>query len=272
MRLDYGTRMSYSPIALPFGTIKKPTLEECTTLPMSFDKFNSYESMLLLTPDLFFTDIIKGEVRETWKSMPEEEKASMTLYDLVALYPEIATDFEEIFNFFFVEQVVYEKGVFFVIDPSKIASSDKISEEDVIGCIGKKEFDLTISVLCQICCIGKDEDTVEDMKFKNEFQKQYYLQFLKTKEEEEKKQKKAKKDNKMVLPNIISAVASKHNSINYTNVWKLTIFQLFDTFERLQANSFYDIDATRVSVWGDEKKKFDSSLWYRNNFEENKSV
>ena len=70
MRLDYGTRMSYSPIALPMGRIRKPTLEECTTLPMSFEKFNSYESMLLLTPELFFTEIIKGDAKTAWESTP----------------------------------------------------------------------------------------------------------------------------------------------------------------------------------------------------------
>lgn len=272
MRLDYGTRMSYSPIVLPMGRIRKPTLEDCTTFPMSFEKFNSYESMLLLTPELFFAEIIKGDAKTAWESTPEEEKKQITLYDLAALYPEIGKEFEEIFNFFFIEDVFYVDHVFFIVDPDKHIDKDHLTEENILGYIGKQEFDLVAGVIRQICCIGKEEDTVDDMKFKNEFQKKLYMDYLKTKAEEEAKHKKTVKDNKMVLPNIISAVASKHSSLNYTNIWKLTIFQLLDTFERLQANSFYEIDATRVSVWGDEKKTFDSTLWYRNNFENNKSV
>jgi len=32
------------------------------------------------------------------------------------------------------------------------------------------------------------------------------------------------------------------------------------------ANAIYEIDSTRVSVWGDEKKTFNASLWYKNHF------
>lgn len=272
MKLDYGTRISYSPIGLPFGLIRKPTLEECTTYPMSFEKFNSYESMLLLTPDLFFTEIAKEDIKETWLSLAEEERDKMTLYDLITLYSELAKEYEEIFDFFFIEKVIYENGIFFVVDPNKDITKSQVVEKDIHGFIGRKEFDITLSVLRQICCIGKEEVSVEEMKFKNEFQKNLYLKYLKDKEEEEKKQKKTKQDNKMLLSNIISAVANKHNSLNYTNIWKLTVFQLFDTFERLQANAYYDIGATRTSVWGDEKKVFESSLWYKNHYEDNKSV
>ena len=81
-------------------------------------------------------------------------------------------------------------------------------------------------------------------------------------QKEQKKQ--AKNDINLSIPNIISAVASKHPSLNLTSIWDLTIFQLLDSFSRLQANTVYEIDSTRVSVWGDEKKTFDPALWYKN--------
>ena len=78
--------------------------------------------------------------------------------------------------------------------------------------------------------------------------------------------KKAKKsDPNLSLPNIISAVSNTHPTINPLNVWNLTVFQLLDSFTRLQSNKIYDINATSVSVWGDEKKQFDFSLWYKKN-------
>ena len=49
----------------------------------------------------------------------------------------------------------------------------------------------------------------------------------------------------------------------------MTVFQLYDSFNRLQQNKMYDIDSTRVSVWGDEKKTFDFGLWYKNNYDNN---
>ena len=45
------------------------------------------------------------------------------------------------------------------------------------------------------------------------------------------------------------------------------MFQLLDAFNRMQMNSMYEIESTRVSVWGDEKKTFDASLWYKNNYD-----
>ena len=272
MKLDYGTRMSYSPIATPYGLIRKPTLEDCTTYPMSFDKFNAYESMLLLTPELFFTEIAKGKLQEIWESLSAESKENMSLYDLITIYSEVANEYREIFDFFFLENVIYDNGVFFTIKPDKSLDLKNITEDDIVGVIGKDEFAEVVSILQRICCIGKEEESVENLKFKNDFQRKLYMDYLATVEAEEKEQRKNNHDNKMVLPNIISAVANKHPSLNYTNIWKLTIFQLFDTFDRLQANAFYDMGATRTSVWGDEKKTFDSALWYKNNYEDNKSA
>lgn len=82
-----------------------------------------------------------------------------------------------------------------------------------------------------------------------------------------KAQENKKADINLSIPNIISSVSNMHPSINYLNIWDLTIFQLLDAFNRLQANVMYNIDCTRVSVWGDEKKTFDVSLWYKNNYD-----
>ena len=272
MKLEYGARMSYSPIMSRVGLIRKPTLEECVTYPMSFEKFNAYESMLLLTPELFFTEIAKGKIKEIWDSLSEEKQKEITLYDLVTIFPEVAREYAEIFNFFFLDNVIFDKGVFLVVRSEKPLDEENIADEDIVGIIDKDEFQKVIFIIQRICCIGKEEEPVENLKFKNEFQRNLYMQYLADKEAEAKEHKKSNHDNKMVLPNIISAVANKHPSLNYTNIWKLTIFQLFDTFERLQANAFYDMGATRTSVWGDEKKTFDSSLWYKNNYEDNKSA
>ena len=102
------------------------------------------------------------------------------------------------------------------------------------------------------------------MKFKNNLAKKLMQKMLKA-QKEEKKRKKA--DINMSLPNIISAVSSRHPSINLINVWELTIFQLFDVFGRLQANAMFEIDCKRVSTWGDEKKTFDAALWYKNQYD-----
>ncbi len=90
-----------------------------------------------------------------------------------------------------------------------------------------------------------------------------------------KKYKKRKKNSRRikkfdlnyVLPNIISSVASIHPSLNFNNIWDLTIFQLYDSFYRIKSDKDYQIESTHVSVWGDEKNIFDSTLWHRNNYD-----
>jgi hypothetical protein len=104
---------------------------------------------------------------------------------------------------------------------------------------------------------------MEEMKFKNKMAKEMYLKMR----EAERKNKKSKAANPdLQLENIISAVSNRHPSINPLNVHDLTIYQLLDSFNRLMANAIYEIDSTRVSVWGDEKKTFNASLWYKNHF------
>lgn len=145
-----------------------------------------------------------------------------------------------------------------------IDNPDKIKREQVRGAIAKDNFSQVMSLLQQICCIYNEEESLDDMKFKNNLARKLMEKMLKAK----KKEQEAKKsDLNLTIPNIISSLANKHPSLNYVNIWDLTIFQLLDAFNRTQANSMYDIDSTRVSVWGDEKKTFDVSLWYKNNYD-----
>ncbi len=65
----------------------------------------------------------------------------------------------------------------------------------------------------------------------------------------------------MSLPNIISSVAVRSLSLNWINIWDITIYQLFNEFERLQIIDQYDIASTQVSVWGDKEKKFKFGAW-----------
>lgn len=116
----------------------------------------------------------------------------------------------------------------------------------------------------QICCIYSEDEDIKNLKFKNALAKKMYEKMLKAKK---KAQENKKVDINLSLPNIISSISNKHPSINYINVWDLTVFQLMDAFNRVQTNTMYEIDSTRVSVWGDEKKTFDFTLWYKNNYD-----
>lgn len=262
MRLDYGTQLSPVPITLSIGTLRKPTLKEISQI--TFDRFSFYEFFLKLSPEIYYTKLRKENDGEAyWGSLTEEEQDKITIYNIIEEDDKIRSTYVEIFNFFFVETVIYQEG-FFILLKDEVANPEKIKREQVRGAIAKDNFPQVMSLLQQICCIYNEEESLDDMKFKNNLARKLMEKMLKAK----KKEQEAKKsDLNLTIPNIISSLANKHPSLNYVNIWDLTIFQLLDAFNRTQANSMYDIDSTRVSVWGDEKKTFDVSLWYKNNYD-----
>lgn len=264
MRLDYGTQLSPVPITLSIGTLRKPTLKEISQI--TFDRFSFYEFFLKLSPETYYTKLRKENDGEAfWDSLTEEEKDKITIYNIIEEDEKIRSTYVEIFNFFFVETVIYQEGFFILLkENTAIDNPEKIKREQVRGAIAKDNFSQVMSLLQQICCIYNEEESLDDMKFKNNLARKLMEKMLKAK----KKEQEAKKsDLNLTIPNIISSLANKHPSLNYVNIWDLTIFQLLDAFNRTQANSMYDIDSTRVSVWGDEKKTFDVSLWYKNNYD-----
>ena len=265
MKLNYGTQLSPFPIVLSIGTLIKPTLREISdpSKGMSFEKLNYYEVLIKMTPEIFYTKIKGEEGRKYWNSLTETQKNNISLYHTVINDKQLLQTFVEIFNFFFLENVsFYEKS--FILFDKDTQNADDISQNDIHGVIVEDNFTEILDLIQQICCISDEEEIIDDSKFKNKRAKELYYKMKKA----AKKERQNKKiDINFTLANIISAVSNKHPSLNFINIWNLTIFQLLDAFNRLQINTTYDIDATRVSVWGDEKKTFDAALWYKNEYE-----
>lgn len=266
MILDQGTLLYPGPLKLSIGSIRKPKLSEIYYL--SFQKFEFYEVMLKASPKTIYTDILGDQYKEYWDNLNDHAKDEMTVYSIIESIEAIKDIYLEILNFFFIEKVIYHDGYFIIVNPD--IPEESLTKDDVIGFINSNSFITVIEILQQICCIfEKDSESKEEIKFKNEFTRKMYEKMQKAKQEQKaRKAKEASKD--LSLPNIISAVSNMHPSINPINIWDMTVYQLCDSFNRLQVNKIYEINRTTVAVWGDEKKTFDSSLWYKNNVDNNK--
>lgn len=261
-RLDYGTQISFDPIRLSIGTIRKPTLADISdTEKMGFDKFYFMEFLAKMTPEDYYTKLLKEENgAEKWESISEATRNNITLFDLIAADKQLQKLYLDFFNFFFEETVIYVNGYMVILQKgSENKHIEELQQDDIRGLLVKEFLPEVLSIIQQICGIYSEEDDVENMVFKNERVKQKYLRAKKAQREQAKKT-----DNNLTIPNIISSVCGRHPSINYTNVYELTIYQLLDTFNRMKNNMVYDLDSTRVSVWGDEKKTFNFALWYKN--------
>lgn len=266
MKLSYAAQLSPNPIPLSVGTIRKPTLRELSEL--TFEKFDLYKIFISNSTNSFF-ELIKIDKDNKWNSLSEQGRENFTMYKILLEDEEIKNTYLEILNYFFIEDVIFAEGIFILLSDydKENFNLNELKEDSIRGVIHEKIFGDVLNVLQQICCIEtEDTDNTENIKFKNETARRYYEKMQKAKKERDKRKKK-QSDKNLFLANIISAVSNKHPTINPINVWDLNLFQLIDSFKRLQINSSYEISALHVSVWGDEKKTFKDSLWYENNYD-----
>lgn len=256
MNLDYGTLLSPVPISLPIGTLRKPTLREIAE--NTFDRFGYYEFLLKLDPETFYTKMCGKAGAEQWNKMSESQRENTTLFELIESNPGLQNQYSDVFRFFFVENILYKDGMFILLKDSGSEWDGNI--DDVSGVISKENISQVLELMQEVCCIREVEE--EKPKFKNETARKVWEKIQKGKREQKKPV-----DKNMSLPNLISAISNHHPSLNYQNIWDITIFQLLDAFRRMQNNLVFEIDKMRVSVWGDEKKTFDPALWYKNEYE-----
>lgn len=268
MRLDYGTMTSPRPIRLSICTVRKPTID--MVWDIGFDVLGLYESFLLMTPEQYFTVINAEAGKEKWEPLSEEERDSMTLFSVIETDESLREVYLDLFHFFIEEPVLYKQGLFIILNKGVDPNRD-MSRDDIRGVINESLFPQVLNILKQVCGMEADEeeDDISQVKFKNEIARKMYEKMRQAKKDEKKKKKY---DPNLTLPNIISAVTTRHPSINYTNIGKLTIYQVMDSFDRLRNDAIYEIEKTRVSVWGDEKKTFKPETWYKNEYDKKESV
>jgi len=257
---DYGTLLSPEPIALSIGHIKKHTLREISRL--TFPKFSLYESFLKITPKEIYESMFSKDVEGyiEWVDLPDDIRNNLSVYDFVLRDTGLQSLYQQIFDFFFVEQVVFLNDHFVIFE--RMNEDNEIDEDSVWGLINRENFLGVLDLIQQVCCIYKKREEEVIPVFKNSYAKKLYERMAKAKEERERIQAKQQSKD-LSIPNIISKVSNRHPSLNPINIWDLTLFQLIDSFNCMQVNTVYDIDKTRVSVWGDEKKQFDITLWYK---------
>ncbi len=269
MILDYYSLLCPEPIRLSIGSIKNPTLREIGNI--TYKRFGIYQVYLKLTPDDYYKQINKEKL-PYWESLSNEQKADMTTWDLVTLEPDIAQGYLEVFSFFFIERVIFREGVFVIVETNDKETPDDeldINENNLRGIIHHNTFMEVLDILQQICCL-KSYGEEETPTFKNEKARRLYERMLKAKEEQERINAKRNASN-YSLPNIISSVASKSKNMNIIEIWDATLFQLYDQFNKLRADDIHYLNTVRVSVWGDEKGKYDDSLWYKNQYNKSNS-
>ena len=208
-------------------------------------------STLLLTPQAMFEDIAKVTGQENpYEALSEEEKATINTFDLLSMSKESQAEMIAALAFFIDAPLEYDEAHHAVL-VNKTEVGDKIL---IDGSITRDNW-------AEICDICLQTAYIENLKFKNEAARKFYERFQKKKAEYEKSKRKEHKSNPdLELGNIISALATNHNSLNYTNIYDLTVYQVHDTFNRQNTKRQNEIHDMNYAVWGGEN---DLGGWYK---------
>lgn len=281
MKLDYFTLLSPDSLYLcKIGSIKSPKLKEISSI--GYYTYNYYLNILLLDSTSYYSKIDEDQekyfstytkqeqdiildVKNQYSTFSETEKIEFPFFRIFVFDNQVRTAVENALNFFFVDEVRYDKdeNVFFTYN----GLSDDSGEKLVTGVIYSKNYCEVVDIILQRVNIkSKTSDYDSPKKIKNKNRVEKMLE--KFKKSEEAKKKKSGKDTKLDIPNLISSISSHHNSINIVNVWDLTVYQLYDQFQRERMNDSYKITSTSISIHGNKDNKFDESIWYSSLYED----
>jgi len=85
----------------------------------------------------------------------------------------------------------------------------------------------------------------------------------KLKKGREANKKKNKSDKALQLDNLVSVIANKTCFAKYDKYLEYNCISIMGCFTRMAGNNIYDMSKFTVSVWGDEKKQFNYTEWYK---------
>ena len=247
MKLSYSDLISPTPYKTNIGSIKSPTLREIWEL--GYNTYQLYLNVLIMTPQTYCTNI-NPNLNDWFNNLSHEENLKMTLFDLCLYDDNLTMLFQQIYNFFFVENVIWDDTYkMFMIQ------KDVNDTNSIIGVINSDTWENINDIICQLNNVDIKENTSE---IKSKKAKSIMEKILRGR----KKMSEKKTNKNYALDNIVSSVANRHPSLNMLNIWDLTVSQFWDAFKRTLNNNIYDLSSTSVSVWGDENHQFDSEGWF----------
>ena len=232
MKIDDLTLIGGCDIVMDDGVvIQQPTLGMIRDPRVGQARYGAYVNILALTLD----DLSQNSA----VVFPE----NTSLYVVLLAIPELRGMLTEALSFFL-------GGVVF--------RSDTFDFETTNGSIVNQDnFDDVRSVILRVCCVSTQ--SAIKPKFRSKKAQEIYEKIARGREQLEKaKHREGKAE--FALANLISAVSAKSPTYNLTNIWDLTVYQLYDQFGRLNVNNQIDIIGLRWAAWG--KDDFDFTTWY----------
>lgn len=280
MKLDYFTLLYPKSIAIyGVGHVKPIFLREIGDITIS--RYNSYINLINMDVDDYYELIHSKEddyltnyseeekslileVEKQYNDVSIQDKVKVSFIDIVRYDSKIMERLVSTLNFFFEETVKYiSEEHTFILFKNEIVDGENI--ETPVGAIVSSTYREVMDVILQRNGVGEKEDKNKEIEGVTD---ERVLKMWAKMQEGQRKldaKKNREREKDFSLGNIISAVAA-HNEVglNLINIWDLTIYGLYDQFKRLRINEFHEVSMTNISVWGNDKSKYDVNTWFKN--------
>jgi len=203
---------------------KQPKLRNIKDIGLQV--YYAYLSFLLVSAEEYLISIKREDL------IPFFKQHNLTMFDIYRDNPYERQCFIEALSFFIDGEIVFKNGEFLIND---------------IHVINKEIYQKILEIIAEINClkVNKQQETYANEKARKIAEK--------IQQAKQKRSNVQSKDS-VSLPDIISAVASRKESLNLLNIWDLTIYQLYDHYNRLIVEDEFDIHAMNYAYWGGEFK------------------
>jgi len=203
---------------------KQPKLRDIKDIGLQ--TYYAYISFLLVSAEEYLISIKREDL------IPFFKQHNLTMFDVYRDNPYERQFFIEALSFFIDGEIEFKNGEF-LIDNTNI--------------INKEIYQKILEIIAEINClkVNKQQETYANEKARKIAEK--------IRQAKQKRSSVQSKDS-ISLADIISAVASRKESLNLLNIWDLTIYQLYDHYNRLIAEDEFDILAMNYAYWGGEFK------------------
>lgn len=249
LKIRYEDLLSGDPISVKgVGHIRSPKLKEMSPAGMiGWDGYNVFIYFLKAGREQLKKDILKTD------------NVDDSIYKIVTQNCDLRTLYEKAFSFFMLETVVYEEtnNVFVSIASVQDDKSDDGVKNIPIGLISESNFDdvramiLTMNYITLSQTDVKTTHSSEASKAAWDKVQDYLNQQIESTPID---------NDPMTFGNMMSKLCAIHPSINYTNIFDLTVFQFYDTFFQTCYMRSISFSESVVSNHGSKDFKYEDWL------------
>ena len=219
--------------------IRQPALKEIRRRygeGLGFEKYHQFLNVMAMSSK----DLQEALPEE----LPQEIREKMDVYTYFMVYQAMRDIFVDALRFYTGGPVEYlaDKGIYVVQDK---------------GIIHPDNFDIVRGVILEINGIKSEE--IEEKSVTNKKAQEILNKINKGRKNKRKKTKANNAEGS--IQNIISAISAKSSQYNMSNIYELTVWQLYNQFGHININYQMEVYSLRWAAYG--KDKFDFTTWYK---------